>query len=553
MCGKKLQTTTLAFVYLLVICTADKKTFAETSVSMGEQLYRGCEAGLSLEELNHVGVTILSHCPWTTDMEEMKRYLHKAHSLGIKVLPYVSVEKAWELEGLLLERFNQLAPLTAIPYHRAVDPTYHWEWVLVNENGYYMPRYGTLVKKDDGTWEVDWSRWFIYGQWNYRDPPNSYSWYMCSSAPGYREAVVKGVKAVMDMGFDGIFLDNTCTTRLPKCFGPEFGKHEHVDGENTDKSYVKIGQLIYKTVKSYGDDKILMLNSGEEDVYINYRDACMLESYVIGGGNKRWDWELITKFDEKLKDERKHNRAVCALSYVRGEMPPYPDKDNMFYAYACAKLSGFLWSCVADEYLDVIRIFYRASLKTPVGEKQQQDGVYFRHYKNGIVVVNPGEKSCCVRLPLYEAVRKPVELYTLNRLPVTDNECTIDIPVQSGRVIVDFDDAVDNLLNECIDELKRSLKRLPELAEKTNGLEQTEREELVRQGSNLVKKLEKVLPVSRMNKIKAGLVALLKEVQTWCGSLMSIQDVEIQRNCRAAGYAGALSELLTDVQVMGQP
>ena len=551
MYDKKLQT--VVTVVWLVMCAAGKATFAETSVPMGEQLYRCCEDGLSLEELSRVGVTMLSHCPWTTDMKEMERYLQKAHSLGIKVLPYVSVEKAWELEGLLLERFNQLAPLTAIPYYRAVDPTYHWEWVLVNGDGCYMPRYGTLIRKEDGTWEVDWSRWFIYGQWNYRNPPNSYSWYMCSSAQGYREAVVKGVRAVMDMGFDGIFLDNTCTTRLPRCFGPEFGKHEHVDNENTDKSYLKIAQLIYKAVKSYGDDKILMLNSGEEDVYTDYRDTCMLESYVIGGGNKRWDWELITKFDEQLKDERKHNRAVCALSYVRDEMPPYPDKDNIFYAYTCAKLSGFLWSCVADEHLDVIRIFYRALLKTPVGEKQQQDGVYFRHYKNGIIVVNPGKQSCRVRLPLCGAVRKPVELYTLNRLPVTDGECTIDIPAQSGRVITDFNDAVDNLLNECIDDLKRTLKRLPELAEETGGMEKIERKEFVKQGVALADRLEKVLSLSRTNKTKPELLGLLEKVQTWFGSLAPVQDDQIQRNCRAAGYAGALSELLTDVQVAGQP
>jgi len=546
MYNKALQT--VVTVVWLVICAAGKATFAQTSVPMGEQLYRCYEDGLSLEELHRLGVTILSHNPWMTDMEEEKRYLQKAHSLGIKVLPYVSVEKAWELEGLLLERFNQIAPLTAIPYYKAVDPTYHWEWVLVNEDGCYMPRYGTLVKKDDGTWDVDWSRWFIYGQWNERNPPNSYSWYMCSSAPGYREAVVKGVRAVMDMGFDGIFLDNTCTARLPKCFGPEYGKHEHIDNENTDKSYIKIAQFIYQAVKSYGDDKILMLNSGEEDVYTDYRDACMLESYVIGGGNKRWDWELITKFDKQLKNERKHNRAVCALSYVRGEMPPYPDKDNIFYAYACAKLSGFLWSCMAEEHLDIIRIFYRAALKTPVGEMQERNGVYFRHYKNGIVVVNPSKQPCRIQLPLYEAVKEPVELYTMCRLPVMDGECTIDVPAESGRVISNFDDVIDNLLNECIDEIKRSLKRLPGLTEQTQGLKQIEREKLIEQGNALVGRLEKVLSGPPMNETKVELPILLEEVQSRCRSLASVKDDEIRRNCRAAEYAGALSKLLTDVR-----
>lgn len=281
---KKSQTIALTFMCFVISLTCTT-VVAETSVVMGEQLYRCCEAGLSLEELGRVGVTILSHNPWTTDTEEVKRYLQKAHSLGIKVLPYVSVEKAWEVEGLLLERFNRTNPLAAIPHYKAVDPTYHWEWVLVNEDGCYQPRYGSLVQREDGSWDVDWSRWFIYDQWNQRNPPISYSWYMCSSASGYREAVARGVRAVMDMGFDGIFLDNTYTLRLPKCHGPEYGRHEHIDNENTDKSYVKMAQLVYKTVKSYGNDKILVLNSGNEEAYTNYKDACMLESYVIGGTN----------------------------------------------------------------------------------------------------------------------------------------------------------------------------------------------------------------------------------------------------------------------------
>lgn len=547
---KKSQTITLTLVCCLVISLTGKTVIAETSVVMGEQLYRCCESGLSLEELGRVGVTILSHNPWTTDMEEVKRYLQKAHSLGIKVLPYVSVEKAWEVEGLLLERFNRTNPLAAIPHYKAVDPTYHWEWVLVNEDGCYLPRYGSLVRREDGSWDVDWSRWFIYDQWNQRNPPISYSWYMCSSAPGYREAVARGVRAVMDMGFDGIFLDNTHTLRLPKCYGPEYGRHEHIDNENTDKSYVKMAQLVYKTVKSYGDDKILMLNSGDEEAYTDYKDACMLESYVIGGSNKRWDWELITKFAEQLKDERRHNRPVCALSYVRGEMPPYPDRDNIFYAYTCAKLSGFLWSCIADEYLDVIRIFYRAGLKNPVGEMQQQNGVYFRHYDNGIVVVNPGKQSCRLHLPLYETVKDPVDLYSLSRLVVKDGKFIIDIPARSGRVICNFEDAVDNLLDECIVEIKRSIERLTDISCETKGLEG--RKELLERGSNLVDRLEKALSEFRMksvrSKLKLVLVNLMEEIQNWCRSLTPIQDDEIQRNCHAIEYAGAISGLLADVQ-----
>ena len=72
---------------------------AEDNPSQITECQYACGAGgMDLKTLHDCGITIVSHIRWTLDEEPMKRYLAEAHKLGIKVLPYVSPEKAWFLD-----------------------------------------------------------------------------------------------------------------------------------------------------------------------------------------------------------------------------------------------------------------------------------------------------------------------------------------------------------------------------------------------------------------------------------------------------------------------
>ncbi len=146
--------------------------------------------GMDLEALHECGVTLLSHFDWTLDGATMTRFIAKAHALGIRLLPHISAEKAWYLDTpTRLRQFNRRSPAGSIPYYRAVDPSLHREWILVDELGRLTPRYGCYVKDESDEWVLKWGVWKVHGQ-TYEDAvnPDPWSWYMCSSAVGYIDA-----------------------------------------------------------------------------------------------------------------------------------------------------------------------------------------------------------------------------------------------------------------------------------------------------------------------------------------------------------------------------
>jgi len=435
----------------------------EARVSMTEFQYACTPCGMDLETLQACGVTLLSHIDWTPDMGQMKRYLQEAHARGIKVLPYVSPEKAWYLDTpARLKRFNRRNSGGSIPYYQAVDPSSHPEWILIDELGRPAPRYGSYVKTPSGAWELKWGVWHAHGE-TYQDLKNvnPWSWYMCSSAEGYIDAVERGVRAVMDMGFDGVFVDNTYTGRLKPCHALKFGKHKHRNPKrNTDKTYFELTERIYQTVKRYGRDKIVLLNGGTQHVYRPIRDGSMIESYVASPGarDRRHKWPTILEWARVYADEPKQGRIVTALSYLGSTR--HPDKDDCFYAYACAQLSAFKWTADSPR-TDIVRLLYRARLIRPSSGVHNKDGLWYRHYDKGLVVVNPEQKRPAdAWLPLPEAVRVPVELYTGRRLPTRGREAQVCVSPESGRVVVDLSAALDNHLVECATTLAEAAERL---------------------------------------------------------------------------------------------
>ena len=440
---------------------------------MTEHQYACGYNGMDLQDLHDCGVTLLSHFPWSTDMEEMRRYIEKAHRLGIRLLPYISGEKAWYLDTpQRLHVFNKRSPAAAVPYYQAVDPSAHPQWILIDELGRLTPRYGSYVKNASGQWEVRWGVWHAHGQ-RYEDLENlrPWSWYMCSSVEDYLDAVEAGVRAVMDLGFDGVFLDNTYRERLPECHGAELNKHQHrAAGHNTDTTYVELARRVYLTVKSYGPGKIVLLNDGTQDVYAPIRDGAMIESY-INAFAKRDDpdhWKKILGWAHDFQDEAEHGRFLTALSYLGSS--DHPAKDDCFYTYACAGLSGFKWTATTPRP-DVARLLYRARLIVPRGKLQEKDGLWYRAYDRGLVALNPDRKSESEAwLPLPASMRTPVELYGGRQLQVKNGRFHMRVDRQAGRVVVDLHHALDGYMAECAAALAGASKQLGGASDLTSTL-----------------------------------------------------------------------------------
>lgn len=468
-----------------VLCAGNWALFAgeATKPSLLQHQYLCQPQGMDLTTLSQCGVTVVSHVPCGMDAEKSKRFIADAHALGIKLLPYVSPEKAWNLDTPdRLNNFVEANPGTSVPYYKAVDPSSHPEWIIIDDQGRPFPRYGSYVKNELGESVLTWTRWGAHGQLvEWPQNRNKFTWLMCSSAEGYIDAVQRGVRAVMDLGFDGVFVDNVYNGRLPLCHGHELGEHRHRNpDENTDRTYQQIVERIHTTVKRYGADKIVLLNSGLEDTFAGCRDAAMIESYICtvhvgtpGKKGRTYDWKAILRCARRYADEAAHGRTITALTYT-GESG-YPPKDDCFYTYACAQLSGFKWSGSGPR-LDAVRTLYRARLIVPTTEMTEENGIWRRSYDRGIVAVNPAnENDVVASLPLPAGLANPVDLYSGRLLEIKDGHVQLSVPAESGRVVVAREDAIDNYLIECAttlcDMMRRfdtasaeELNRLPALA-----------------------------------------------------------------------------------------
>ncbi len=422
--------------------------------------------GMDLDTLHGCGVTVLSHIDWSLDMEEMQRFIEEAHAHGIKVLPYISPEKAWAVDfPELLAQCNRRNKFAALPYYEAVDPGTHEEWILIDPQGRPAPRYGSYANDDPNDREIQWGTWFAHGEWHEdAENLNIWSWYMCSSAAGYLAAVENGVRALMEMGFDGVFVDNIYPDRVAKCHGAEFGLHVHDPPDaNTDVTYIECVRRIHRTVKQFGDEKLVLLNSGRQDVFADARDGSMIESYVVttGSPERLHNWDAILELANELRDERANGRVVTVLSCIPADAR-HAVRDNCFYSYACAQLSGFRWTATSNRQ-DLVRILCRTGMFEPAADIDTRGGLWFRHYENGMVIVNPdADVAIEAQLPIPETVSNPVELYTGRRHQVSGGETGICVFPESGRVIVDHDRALANFLSETAVCLKRAAEAMTE-------------------------------------------------------------------------------------------
>jgi len=330
-------------------------------------------------------------------------WVKEFHKMGIRSIAYVSFYKSPNITRVEdRRRWEGGSPgveeCTKNPFWQAVDLSKHPEWMLIAEDG--------SLKRP-------------FNNPNY--PPGWYQ--VCTNVEGYAKAVLEGVKGIMEMGFDGLFIDNVHPEA--NCFGPENQRHEHLYPDNNNaETYKMLLAKVFPLVKSYGQDKVCVLNSGgARREYAPYGDALMWESYIFGGAERRHDWKKIREAADEWKPHIDSGKAILALSYVSGETPEQR-KENAFYAYACAKLSGFLWARSS--------IFDKVRINIPMDDIQVIGGIQYRLYKKGLVAVNPGSDDKSVEIPVTNA--EFLDLFSDDILKVKDGKLSVNIPADSGRV-----------------------------------------------------------------------------------------------------------------------
>ncbi len=420
--------------------------------SLNDEVYACGTSGMTMEELASAGVTLLSHAPWGWEgktPEQVKAFLNEAHQYGIKVIPYVSLYKVIDSHEVK-DTFHTKDH----PFWKELDLVDHPEWALIDENG------------------------------NIRRPFNSAGYrsgvqQSCTNVAGLAEAYVRGVKNLMEMGCDGVFVDNAHPT--PVCYGPKFGKHKHLypDKDNVYTYHLALKQ-VYDLVKQYGNDKVVMTNTGvgPNPVFRDCEDGSMVESYLCAGFTQ--DRERYMTFEKVIEwpKEQKHidyiasGKAIVTLSYLGGTK--YPIKEDAFFTKATAEMSNFLWTTNVDHHTwttkvgdhrgnDAARLMLRMNLKDPLTEIEDKEGVTYRVFSNGIAAVNPSHSPVTSQLPAPAGFTEICDYYSGVILPVSSGHITVHIPPESGRIYIHPDTVFSSYLKECPVAAKGVQYRLDEL------------------------------------------------------------------------------------------
>jgi hypothetical protein len=358
--------------------------------------------------------TRLQRLPLIIGVPHSREWIEKAHSRGVKVLPYVTFYKALDVSAARRAGWRDDHEFLDSPLWAELDLGKHPEWTLYGESGDVRRPF------DEPDYPAGWQQ-------------------ACTNAPGYAEAALRGVHALMNLGADGLFVDNVDPTI--ECFGPAFHQHRHAEPEKNNKeAFAEVLAQVYDAVKSYGEDKIVVQNPGlwevQDRAYPQCADAVMIESYICTwAAPERWTtWDQILSVARQNREAVRQGKVILALSYLGHT--PFAIEDDAFYCYACAKLSGFHW---ADWFTvppqNKAQTLFTVRLGAPTGETEEKNGVFLRAFANGLVAVNPSEAPRVLDLPDANKAQL-LDLYAGRMVEARAGAIPLEVPGQSGRVYV---------------------------------------------------------------------------------------------------------------------
>ncbi|HOJ33039.1 MAG TPA: putative glycoside hydrolase [Candidatus Hydrogenedentes bacterium] len=299
------------------------------------------------EALAQSKVAFVTHCPVN------REFFDRCHALGIRCFPYVTFYQGF-----------------ATQTYQGVNLKDHQDFVEIDAEGNL---------KRTGFWESE-------------DAKNMYT--TCPDVQAYQDAMVDWVRRLMEMGADGVFVDNL-SSRV-ECYGPKFSKHQHMYND-PNHAFAMLLKRVREVVKQYKPDGAVLGNSANPPSlpreFWKYLDAEMLESYICTWvSNDRWfDWkDHWHKAGVDLQDFVRAGKQIQALSYLGHT--PYGVREDAFFCYASARLAGFVWSGGSPSDENVADL-YRLRLGKACGPEQEQNGVYYRVFERGMVAVNPDKEN----------------------------------------------------------------------------------------------------------------------------------------------------------------
>jgi hypothetical protein len=344
------------------------------------------------------GVSLISHIPVS------KTAFQQAHDQGFRVVPYV--------------HFTDIHSFYA------------------DQDVFLFQHPEVLLKDSDGKW--------VHIPMDGTD--RVFRFLTCANNPSYVELSLAYVKKIMDMGADGIFIDNTNKRRecyahkSKKTINPEFGTyvHEHIYPDETHNyAFGRFLESVRSLVKSYGNSKIVILNSGIGEDFQKHGDVCMWESFIFARGERRLQhsWNFIKERARENEWYIKAGRRITALSTPDNSVPGI--KEDVFWAFCAARLVDFIWwSSLKGTGAEQL---YKVHLGKDLQLLQENNQVAYRTFENGVLVLNDSDQDIKkeINLPSGFKHKQLMDVFDSNRqLKVFKGQIQISVPKKAARVYI---------------------------------------------------------------------------------------------------------------------
>lgn len=345
-----------------------------------------------------------------------KATIAKAHEAGLRVIAYVNYMELQNstiqmaAKGSLYSHPDEATPADLL------DLAKHPAWTCVDSEG----------KDRRSSWGAS------------QDIPGLFS--TCFHQAELRQNALTQILNIMNLGADGVFIDNACP--VFECCGPKFGKHTHDDPyeTNTD-AYEELQKEIYKLVKSFGEDKIVMQNGGILPSHWAYSDAQMWEGFRFDDKSPEPtnDWSELQYAAEEHADAVRHGKVPVILSRFSA-LPADRRTDAALYTYAYSRLYGFLiadWFDLtkSSEDQQLAKAVYSIRLGKPITDAQRSGDVLYREFENGVVALNPTRASVSVSIPVTNA-GQCTDVAQGRILTSSGGAIALDMGPESGRVLL---------------------------------------------------------------------------------------------------------------------
>jgi len=297
---------------------------------------------------------------------------------------------------------------------------------------------------------------------------------VCQNNPTYVAKAVECVKRIMELGSDGLFIDNVhaqekrcygrglrvgyvedyhmVATEMPgsRTYDPRIKAlpththlYPHRDGEY---AFARLLQRVRQVVKSYGRDKVVVMNTdlfhathGDQPLMrgVEQADAVMIESFVCSWAwpGRNLDWARIRRLADRYEPHLRRGTQCIALSYFP-DRPGPAVKEDAFFCYGAARLCGFIWSDYGTLGESDANRLYRVDLGPARTDRLTRSGVEYRVYERGLICLNGSRRGKRVRIgPDKLLANAPLrDVYTGRAIEVADHTVEVELKAESARV-----------------------------------------------------------------------------------------------------------------------